>query len=151
LASASVNAAVVNLTLTEDATSFTSTWQITDNGGGDFSGSDSVLGTYWQLAMSMDSNSILQDSIGHVLGPHDESFISSPYDYGMLPTGFTSQETFVVHSENGHKDAITMTSNFVDNSFLVSLSGTHMIPIPATAWLFGSGLALLGWLKRKRA
>ena len=28
---------------------------------------------------------------------------------------------------------------------------THPIPIPAAVWLFGSGLGLLGWMKRKLA
>jgi hypothetical protein len=28
---------------------------------------------------------------------------------------------------------------------------TATIPIPATAWLFGSALGLLGWLRRKAA
>jgi len=151
LASATVNAAVVNLTFSEDANSFTSTWAISDNGGGDFSGSESVLGTHWQLSMSMDTNSVLQDSIGHVLGPHGESFVSSPYNYGILPAGSTSQETYVVHGENGHKDTITMTSDFAGGGFLVSLSAVHAVPIPGAVWLFGSGLALLGWLKRKPA
>jgi hypothetical protein len=29
--------------------------------------------------------------------------------------------------------------------------GTQVVPVPAAAWLFGSGLAALGWIRRRRA
>ena len=41
---------------------------------------------------------------------------------------------------------------FVAERYIISgtLTGT-VVPIPAAVWLFGSGLGLLGWMKRKRA
>jgi hypothetical protein len=150
LAAASVNAAVVNLTWSEDISSFTSTWRITDNGGGDFSGTDAVLGTYWQIELSMDGFSVLQDSVGHVAGPHGEGIVASSLDYGVLPLGFLSEDSFVVH-DNSHRDDYSLTSDYVGGGYNITLAGAHSIPIPAAVWLFASGLGLLGWMKRKPA
>jgi hypothetical protein len=145
---APTQAAVVNLTYVEDITRFTSTWRITDNGGGDFSGTDSVLGTFWQIQFSMDAASVLQDTVGHVLGPHGELFNASSLDYGVLPAGFfTAEDSFVIH--DGHRDDYTLTSDFVAGGYDVTFSGLHSIPIPAALWLFGSGLGLLGWFRRR--
>jgi hypothetical protein len=146
---ASANAAVVNLTYSEDISSFTSTWRIDDNGGGDFSGTDAVLGTFWQIELSMDVASVLQDSVGHVLGPHGEGIVASSLDYGVLPAGFFSDDSFVLH--DGHRDDYSLTSDFVGGGYNVTLAGFHSVPVPAAVWLFGSGLGLLGWMKRKRA
>jgi hypothetical protein len=146
---ASANAAVVNLTYSEDISSFTSTWRINDNGGSDFSGTEAVLGAYWQIEFSMDGSSVLQDSVGHVGGPHDEGFIASSLDYGILPTGFVTDDSFVLH-ENGHRDDFSFSSEFVGGGYNISLAGLHSVPIPAAVWLFASGLGLLGWMKRRR-
>jgi len=141
-------AAVVNLTFSEDATSFSSSWRITDNGSGDFSGMDSIIGTFWQVELMADSTPSLQETIGHILGPHGESFEASSIGYGALPTEFFTVDSFTLHN-NGHRDDFTLSSDFVDGGYTVSLSGIHSIPIPASLWLFGSGLGFLGWLKRK--
>jgi len=146
---ASANAAVVNLTYSEDISSFTSTWRITDNGGSDFSGTDTVLGTYWQIQLSMDGLSVLQDSVGHILGPHGEGIVASSLDYGELPLGFFSDNSFVLH--DGHRDDYSLTSDFVGGGYNITLAGAHSVPIPAAVWLFASGLGLLGWMKRRRA
>jgi hypothetical protein len=145
----SANASVVNLTFTEDINGFTSTWRIDDNGGGDFSGTDAVLGTYWQIEMTMDGSSVLQDSVGHIIGPHGEGFSASSLDYGVLPTSFFTEDSVVVH--DGHYDNYSLTSDFVGGGYNISFFGSHAIPIPAAFWLFGSGLSFLGWMKRKRA
>jgi hypothetical protein len=144
---ASANASVVNLTFTEDITSFTSTWRIDDNGGGDFSGTDAVLGTYWQIQFSMDGSSVLQDSVSHLTGPHGEGIVSSSLDYGVLPAGFFTEDSSVVHS--GHYNNYSLTSDFVGGGYNISFAGLHSIPIPAAVWLFGSGLGLLGWFRRR--
>ena len=146
---ASTQAAVVNLTWSEDIDSFSSTWRITDNGGADFSGTDSILGTFWQVQMDSGTNASLQETIGHILGPHGEGFTASSLDYGVLPAGFFTENSFVVH--DGHRDDFSLTSDFIDGGYNVSFSGVHSIPIPAAVWLFGSGLGLLGWMKRKLA
>jgi hypothetical protein len=143
---ASANAAVVNLTYSEDVSNFTSTWRITDNGGGDFSGTDAVLGTYWQIQLSMDGGSVLQDSVGHLTGPHDEGIVASSLDYGVLPLAFFSGDSFVVH--DSHRDDYSLTSDFVGGGYNITFAGVHSIPIPAAVWLFGSGLGLLGWFRR---
>ena len=148
LLAASTQAAVVNLTFSEDSSSFTTTWRITDNGGGDFSGMDSVNGTYWDIDMLMGAASVLQDTVEHLLGPHGEGFISSSFDYGALPAGYYEATSFVVHG-NGHRDDFTMTSDFVGGGYNISFAGFHSIPIPAAVWLFGSALGLLGWFRRR--
>jgi hypothetical protein len=146
---ASAQAAVVNLTFTEDINGFTSTWRIDDNGGGDFSGSAAIAGTNWQVSLLTDASAILQDTIGHVLGPHGEDFLASSVDYGALPLTYFEQTSFVVHGD-GHEDTITLTSDFVGGGYNVSIAGFHAVPIPAAVWLFGSGLGLLGWMRRKQ-
>jgi hypothetical protein len=144
----SAQASLVNLTWSEDSSSFTSTWRIEDNGGGDFSGTDSISGTYWNVGMTSDASAVLQDTVAHILGPHGESFISSPFDYGALPTSYYEVSSFVVHP-NSHRDDYTMVSDYADGGYNISLIGVHSIPIPAAVWLFGSGLGLLGWFRRK--
>ena len=144
------NASVVNLTFSEDIDGFMSTWRIDDNGGGDYSGTDSVIGTFWQAGLTASSTPVLQDSIAHVLGTHGESFISSSLDYGALPAGYFEETSFVIH-DNGHRDDFTLTSNFIGGGYDITLSAVHSIPIPAAFWLFGSGLGMLGWMRRKSA
>jgi hypothetical protein len=144
---APTQAAVVNLTWSEDIDSFTSTWRIDDNGGGDFSGTDAVLGTYWQIQLSMDGFSVLQDSVGHVTGPHDEGIVASSLDYGVLPLAFFSGDSFVVH--DSHRDDYSLTSDFVGGVYNITFAGAHSVPIPAAVWLFGSGLGLLGGFRRR--
>jgi hypothetical protein len=143
---APAQASVVNLTWSEDIDSFTSTWRIDDNGAGDFSGTDAVLGTYWQIQLSMDGLSVLQDSVGHVTGPHGEGIVASSLDYGVLPLAFFSGDSFVVH--DSHRDDYSLTSDFVAGGYNITLAGAHSVPIPAAVWLFGSGLGLLGWFRR---
>jgi len=150
LATSPARAAVVNLTFSEDVDGFTSTWRIDDNGGSDFSGTDSVTGTYWQAGLEVSSMNVLQDSIAHVLGIHGESFISSSLDYGPLSAGYFEETSFVVH-DNGHRDDFTLTSSFVGGGYDITLAAAHSVPIPAAVWLFGSGLGLLGWIRRKNA
>jgi len=145
---APAQAAVVNVTFTEDVNSFTSTWVISDNGGGDFSGTDAVIGTYWQASLMATAVPVLQDTVAHVLGPHGEDFLASSADYGMLPMGYLEETSFVVHGD-GHRDDYSMTSNFDAGVYNITLAGVHSIPIPAAVWLFGSGLGLLGWLRRR--
>jgi hypothetical protein len=140
-------ASVVNLTWSEDIDSFDSTWRITDNGGFDFSGSDSVIGTDWQVTMVTDAYPVLQETVGHVLGPHGEPFNASSLDYGELPEGFFTEESFVYH--DGHKDTYTVTSEYVGGGYDIAFAGIHTVPIPAAIWLFGSGLGLMGWFRRR--
>ena len=32
-----------------------------------------------------------------------------------------------------------------------TVTGVAAVPIPATAWLFGSALGILGWIRRKKS
>jgi hypothetical protein len=146
---APIQASVVNLTYSEDIDSFSSTWRIDDNGGGDFSGTDSITGVFWEIGLTTDAAASLQDTIAHILGPHGEGFTSSSLDHGVLPAGYLEELSFVVH--DGHIDDFTMTSDYVDGGYNVSFAGLHSVPIPAAFWLFASGLGLLRWMKRKQA
>jgi hypothetical protein len=39
-----------------------------------------------------------------------------------------------------------------ENDYILDISATvEIVPIPAAAWLFGSALGLLGWMRRKKA
>lgn len=70
--------------------------------------------------------------------------------YVQLAPGTYSVWAYLGHSypeggpEFGDAPLLSTTGTFNVN---VSLSS---VPIPAAAWLFGSGLVLLGWIKRKR-
>ena len=152
LVTSTAGAAVVNLTFTEDIYSFESTWQITDNGGGDFSGMDSIAGTFWQVTMTTDATPILQDTIAHVLGEHGEPFQASSFDYGMLPTTYFEETSFVVHGD-GHQDQFTLISDYDSgtSTYNVTVRGLHTVPVPAAIWLFGSGIAVLAWKRRRSA
>jgi hypothetical protein len=143
------HAAIVNLTFTEDINSFTSTWVISDNGGGDFSGAESVIGSFWQVGFTAASSSSLQDTVGHILGPHGEVFGASSFDHGILPTTYFTDASFVVHGD-GHRDDFSFSSDFIAGEYQVSFAGRHSVPVPAAFWLFGSGLSLLGWQRKKK-
>ena len=98
----------------------------------------------------MSGSSILQDTTGHVLGDHGEGFSASSVDYGTLPTAFFTESSYVVHGLDGHSDAYTLTSDFVGGAYEISYAGVHSVPIPAAIWLLGSGLGLLGWMRRRQ-
>jgi len=67
-----------------------------------------------------------------------EAFESGPWDWGgagLWPSGYTPR-------------APNPSSPVYKGNFLVRASAS-VIPIPAAVWLFGSGLGLLGWMKRR--
>jgi hypothetical protein len=65
----------------------------------------------------------------------------------VLPAGFFSDDSFVLH--DGHRDDYSLTSDFVGGVYNITFAGAHSVPIPAAVWLFGSGLGLLGWFRRR--
>ena len=66
-----------------------------------------------------------------------------------INTVSTDYETILLSSQFENLVSIT----FSDSSAAVQLDNitVNAVPIPAAVWLFGSGLGLLGWMKRKRA
>lgn len=38
----------------------------------------------------------------------------------------------------------------LDNGDTITLNTAAVVPVPAAVWLFGSGLGLLGWLRRRQ-
>jgi hypothetical protein len=48
-------------------------------------------------------------------------------------------------------DALTLTTETANNSSYVISLTTAVVPVPAAAWMFGSALGLLGWMRRRAA
>jgi len=58
---------------------------------------------------------------------------------------FTNGDTFVLEAgSNEYARNQTKTSRYIVSGSIVSA-----VPVPTAVWLFGSGLSLLGWMRRK--
>jgi hypothetical protein len=69
--------------------------------------------------------------------------------------GIANQEFFylnnnVVWSQAGLSQLDgTSDGNTINNAVAAIRVNSNVVPIPAAVWLFGSGLGLLGWLRRR--
>ena len=105
-------------------------WKIAEdkNAGGDFG-----LFAFNATGTGSTRTSLLTFSITGVAG-------DTIADYAIGYAGWTS-EFFAAHIA-GYSDS---TSGNTSGKF----AGSTVVPVPAALWLFGSGLGLLGWMRRK--
>jgi len=107
-------------------------WDIREekNAGGDFG-----LFAFNAVGTGSTRISLLTFSIAGVAG-------DTIADYALGYAGWTS-EFFAAHIA-GYNDS---TSGNSSGKF----AGSTVVPVPAAIWLFGSGLGLLGWFRRKKS
>lgn len=59
---------------------------------------------------------------------------------------------FGFQSDAGIRDIVVAGNLFAGSGFSFdNVSRSQIVPIPAAVWLFGSGLGLLSWMRRKKA
>ena len=91
-------------------------------------------------------------TIGEVGGPEFISFAIG-YDSFLAPIGDIKT---VSYTRSVNEDPGDLWQNFGENDNLyigqeLNWVVFQPVPVPATVWLFGSALGLLGWLRRKSA
>lgn len=82
----------------------------------------------------------------------DGNFITYGWDFsdGGMATGFTP--TYTYSAQGIFTETLTVTDEFGGIAITTTPADISPVPIPATVWLFGSGLpGLVGIAKRKNA
>ena len=126
-----------------------------------------VIGGDYSLAWCVSCNLIMSESNGAVfsLGSFDTyslatslgTFVLTGYrtDGSSVSTTFTgtgSPQTISLDNDwTGLTSVVFDPQYYSDLGHVIDNIEVSVVPVPATAWLFGSALAGLGWIKRKHA
>lgn len=93
------------------------------------------------------------DTVAHLSG--DEAVKSALVDAYLADLGNTAYPTFVFIDANlsvvGNIVGIRNTYDVEWAGYVASIEATQAVPVPAAAWLFGSGLVALLQLMRRTA
>ena len=93
------------------------------------------------------------DAESILMGRNPSGFNGSHYVNLFFDSALTNQGGNVALRLNGYSREEFDETNYgggVLDRFVVSGS-VSAVPVPAAAWLFGSGLGLLGWFRRRRS
>lgn len=116
---------------------------------------DNWVGTYWQSSITTTWNTGSSFSFnwnGHHDGTPPNGTGLCNFD-SSSPNGTYCQATDVVLHGLDEVDEYNFKLDWVSGGGTVTLTGSHYpqtVPIPATAWLFGSGIAGLVAFARRR-
>jgi hypothetical protein len=123
--------------------------------------STSVIGKNWSTSLGLvltgDTwNGTL--SVGHLVNPHTgetlPDIITKTFSFNNTAYGNVFSENFsIAHpGPEGHSDDYSFVFNRSKSSdnTSITLSGIHPTPIPAAAWLLGSGLLSIVGIRRKK-
>lgn len=167
VASGSANASIMMTSYTETATSFQAVYAFTP----DATLSDGVpnLGGSWETLVNQTylpavplvspQTWTFEWQAAHIATPHAGELPLLLTSLGVcsitsgLTGTFCDTTTQVPHLLGGHYDEYRFWLELTDSSGYAHLTGTHVgaVPVPAAAWLFGSGLAgLMAAGRRKR-
>jgi hypothetical protein len=89
--------------------------------------------------------------------PASDGIKNGSYSIGAAPIATTTYDTdgMVLTGDDGIGGSLMTTGPFPDSNFnidITTVTVTSVVPVPAAAWLFGSGLlGLLGFGRRRRA
>jgi len=89
---------------------------------------------------------MIEGDIQHAMISEDGQTIVDLNDLVIDMTGWETLNIAYDISENGDIVGVGTLSDGTQQAFLLTA-----VPVPAAAWLFGSALGLLGWLRRKRS